>query len=375
MDLKKLHTGSLYLLLCPLWMLSCIQHKDETNATLFFPEQEKVEVKYAGGFEVVYGRGYVSVITHSIAGNTFFSDTLYLQSAADAEIPEGATLLTPGMSSLVCQSSTHLAFLNVLDEIDKVTALCGLRYVQNKSISGILEQNGTIELCQAENVVMENLLKVNPDLFFIYPFGTEGNDEFRRNGVKTLYIAEYLEKDQLARLEWIKLFGLITGKAGIANAYFEKAEQSYLSLQQRPDTNLRFILNVPFEDSWFMPSAGSQTVKLIEDAGLKYYYSESGATENDVHSKEEVWNDAMFADYWIIIANRPEGFSRADLLAEEPVYAKFKSVIHHQVIFCNTATNDYFAQGTVEPEVMLKDLLFATHKMDQHEPKYFFLLE
>jgi iron complex transport system substrate-binding protein len=367
------NTSSFFFLV--LLLSSCIRHQDQTGQATVFPEQEKVEIKYAEGFEVVYGVGYVSIVTHSIAGNAFFSDTVYLRTIAGTEVPGNGTILSPGMRSFVCQSSTHLAFLNVLGEIDKVTALCGLRYVQNRSISDVLEKNGTIELCLAENVVMESLLKVNPDLFFIYPFGTEGNNEFRRNGVKTLYIAEYLEKNQLARLEWIKLFGLITGKADLANRYFKKAEESYLSLRQEPDTNLKFILNVPFEDSWFMPSAGSQTVRLIEDAGLEYFYAETGATENDVHSKEEVWNDAMFADYWIIIASRPEGFSLADLLAEEPVYAKFKAVVHHQVIFCNTATNDYFAQGTVEPDVMLKDLLFATHKMDQHEPKYFFLLE
>jgi len=90
--------------------------------------------------------------------------------------------------------------------------------------------------------------------------------------------------------------------------------------------------------------------------------------------KKKVWYDAMIADYWIIIASRPANFSLADLIAEEPVYAKFKSVIHQQVIFLQHRRNRLFCARSSEPEIMLKDLLFATHKMDNYQPKYFFLL-
>ena len=372
---RSVFTVMVYNFFFPVLLTACIQHPANSPEDALFKEQEKVEINYAEGFSVNYGDGFVAIGTHSIGENAPFRDTIYLQTAIDANLPAGAKVMDPIVKSLVCQSSTHLAFLDVLGAVDRVTALCGLGYVQNQKIKTQLEKNETIELCLAENVVMESLLKANPDLFLTYPFGTEGNERFRENGIKTLYFAEYLEKSQLARLEWIKVLGLILGKATEANAYFEKVEASYLSLERTPDTNMKFILNLPFEDSWFMPSAGSQTVEIIEDAGLKYYYNETGATENDVHSKEEVWNDAMYADWWIIIASRPAGFSRADLLAEEPVYAKFKSVIHNQVIFCNTATSDFFSQGTVEPDIMLKDLLYATHKIGQHEPKYFFLLK
>lgn len=356
-------------------LTSCIRHGENTVESHLFSEQEKVEIKYAQGFNVNYGDGFTQIISHSFGSNEFFSDTIFLQTKADAKIPGQSKIISPGISSLVCQSSTHLAFLDVMNAVDKVTALCGLAYVQNPEINSQLEKNGTIELCLAENIEMESLLKVDPDLFFTYPFGSEGNEKYSSKGIKTFYIAEYLEESQLARLEWIKLFGLILGKSKEANVFFDSVEKEYLSLkQEKPDTNMKFILNLPFEDNWFMPSANSLTVKIMEDAGLSYYYKETGATENDLHSKEEVWYDAMIADYWIIIASRPANFSLADLIAEEPVYAKFKSVIHQQVIFCNTGATDYFAQGVVEPEIMLKDLLFATHKMDNYQPKYFFLL-
>jgi len=355
---------------------SCVQHQTQNESVSLFPEQENVEIKYAEGFDVYYQDGLVQIITHSFGKNEAFSDTVFLQTKADAKIPIGSKIIAPEMTSLACQSSTHLAYLDVLNAVNKVTALCGSDYVQNVKINQQLKKNKTVELCLADRVEMEKLLEVNADLFFTYPFGSEGNIKYASNGIKTLHIAEYLEEDQLARLEWIKLFGLILGKANEANHYFNLVESEYLALKQNePDTNKKFILNVPFEDNWFMPSANSLTVKIMEDAGFSYYYAETGATENDLHSKEEVWNDAMIADYWIIIASRPENFSLADLVAEEPVYSKFKSVIHQQVIFCNSATTDYFANGVVEPQIMLRDLLFAAHKLSDHQPKYFFLLK
>lgn len=358
-----------------LMLVSCVQHKKNSDTISLFPEQEKVEINYAEGFNVNYGEGFVQIITHSFGNNEAFSDTIFLQTKSDAKIPSHSKIISPEIKSLVCQSSTHLAYLDVLGAVNRVSALCGMDYVQNEKINNQLKENKTIELCLAERVEMEKLLEVNPDLFFTYPFGSEGNEKYASKNIKTLHIAEYLEETQLARLEWMKLFGLILGKSKEANEYFATIGNEYLALRQTElDTNKKFILNVPFEDNWFMPSANSLTVKIMEDAGMTYYYKETGATENDLHSKEEVWSDAMIADYWIIIASRPADFSLEDLMAEEPVYAKFKSVIHHQVIFCNSATSDYFANGVVEPQIMLKDLLFATHKLSEHQPKYFFLL-
>lgn len=357
-------------------MLSCIQHQDTTNEISLFDQQEKIELKYAEGFDVSYQEYCTELVVHSIGNNEFFADTFKLFTLKPQGDYSLSNTLEPNINSIATMSSTHLAFLEVLQAFDKVKALCGLDYVVNSKVKEQMLNNKVQELCLGENVVLENLLKVSPDLFFTYPFGSDGNEKYNANGIQTMHIAEYLEKSQLARLEWIKLFGLILEKTEQANDYFDEVEQSYLSLKQKEtDTNMRFILNLPFQDQWYMPSSNSLTVQLIEDAGLSYFYIEKTTTENVLHPKEEVWSDAAIADYWVIIASRPKDFTLEDLINEEPVYKKFKAVKNHQVIFCNTAQVDYFGQGVVEPHVMLQDLLFAVHKIDQHQPKYFFLLQ
>lgn len=361
---------------------ACIQHSDkEPTVYTDIPEQPEIAVKYAQGFEVEYVEGGIKLMTHSFGGNNPFSDSVYIITNSDlantnTAISKADKKIGASANRLACQSSTYLAYLNELNSLNLVSGLCGLQYVNNADVVAVLNENQVKELCLTDEVQMEALHQTNPDLFLIYPFGDEKSKGYTENGIQTLLIAEYLEESQLARLEWIKVFGLLTGKVKEANAYFEKIESEYLALvDQQKKRDKTFIMNLPFQDEWFMPSTASVGVQLIEDAGLDYFYANEVGTENQLHSKEEVWQDGISADYWIIIARRPETFNLEDLLNEEPVYGVFKAVKEGQVIFCNTAETDYFAQGVIEPNIILKDLLFATGQIEAHQPRYFFLLD
>jgi iron complex transport system substrate-binding protein len=353
-------------------MTSCIQHHSENESAEIFSVTDSVRLNYAEGFVVNYKSGWIEIIARSIDGNSFFSDSLYILSNDNGNNLSENRILKAAPEILACQSSTHLAFIDALDHLEKVRGICGLEYIPEGDLKQELIKNKVEEICNSEAVNMEVLQKVRPDLFLIYPFETDGKDKYESAGIHTFFIAEYLEKSALARLEWIKLFGLILNKTKEANVFFERAENEYLDLKSTSkNDSLTFILNLPYKDSWFMPSASSLLVKLIEDAGLNYYYAASGSTENDVHATEEVWNDGMIADYWIIIAGRPQNFSLNDLTSEQSVYGEFKSVKNKNVLFCNSSTTDYFTKGVLEPQVILKDLLFAVGAVTDHKPVYF----
>ncbi len=364
------------LLFITILFVSCVQHKEEEIEISEIEDEFRTEVEYAQGFDIEYQADFTNLITHSFGENEHFRDSLLFVANAENPLLKGSKKTFKNIESLVCLSSTYLYFLKILEKLDYVTGLCGMQYVQNEDLINTLDENKVQEICMSENVEIETLLGLNSDLFLIYPFGESEKSKYENAGIQTLLIAEYLEKTQLARLEWIKVFGMLMGELEMATAYFDEVKSEYVSLQkEEQDSNKKFILNLPYQDSWFMPSTNSLTVNLLKDAGLSYYYQNEIGTENILHPKEEVWNDGIEANYWVIIASRPVDFTLEDLIEEEPVYAKFKSVIHHQVIFCNTATTDYFSKGVVEPQLMLKDLLFATHQMDNYSPKYFHILE
>lgn len=371
------HWYLLFLALLFVCLPGCIQHGENPNEiSESLNDTTRVRINYAKGFDVEYGNGFVKISTFSLPGNSFFADSVFIQTDSNIQLSGEAKIIRPNQDQMGCQSSTHLAFLEALHSLDRVTGLCGLTYVNSPTVRAVLKKNKAVELCLADQIQLEALFKSQADLFLTYPFGSGQTENYAEKGIQTLLIAEYLEKSQLARLEWIKLFGLLTGHAQEAVAYFNQVESEYLTLREEAvQTEKTFIMNLPFQDQWFMPAAQSVGVELIEDAGLRYFYPDENGTENKMHASEAVWNDGILADYWVIIASRPPGFSLADLILEEPVYGVFKSVQNKHVIFCNTAEVDYFAQGVVEPHILLKDLLYATEQINNHEPTYFFRLE
>jgi iron complex transport system substrate-binding protein len=356
-------------------LYGCVEHTiKEVDETLIYPSQEIVEVKYATGFSVdVSNENFTKININSGGSSHNFSDSIYIPHNPNFSLSD--KIMVPSkINNLGIQSSTYLAYLQTLNKLDLVKGVCGMDYITDKELIGALKKNKALEMSLSGSIQTELLLKVNPDLFLIYPFELQNAEKYNSQGVKTLLISEYLEESALARLEWIKLFGLLLGQNELAHDYFERVDEDYSSNINDSVVVGDLMFNLPFKDNWNMPSSNSFVSNLTKDAGLKYIYND-GSYDNVVRTKETVWNDGAITDYWVIIANRPEGFDLKQLIEEDVVYSSFKSVKNNQVIFCNTSTTNYFTKGVVEPDIMLKDLLFATGQIEDHSPIYFKILK
>ncbi len=355
----------------------CIDH---TNDQVDFDNQgpmnsirTELKIDFAQGFELIYQDQNVKIKTNSFDENTVWRDSMAVIYNTSVENYKKAIQPSKNLR-FACQSSTHLSFLKALGAEDNLCGLCGVEYVTNPDLKEKIEENEVVEICQGEGLMQEAILTAQPDIYLRYPFQSDFDPE--DIAINSLYIAEYLEKTPLARLEWIKLFGVLIGKEAEAAQYFDDISMEYISLKKNTENfNQTFIMNLPYQDDWYMPASNSLVVNLMGDAGLNYFYAADNGTENILHPKEAVWSDGGKADYWIIIAARPADFNLNQLIAEDPAYKTFKSVKEKKVIFCNTATVPYFTTGVLEPNVMLNDLRFATGQLMNHQPIYFQLLE
>ena len=354
-------------------VFSCIRHVEEETSVIPY-EYEKLEIINAKGFELIYRQDYITILTKSLEENAFFRDSLVIVLNPDFQFENEVKLYPGGAENIAVQSSTHLAYVQQLDVLNTVKGVCGLKYVVNDDVNSVFQESDVKEICNSDQMSRETLLSLNPDLIFTYPFGSAGVETYEEIGLKSLMIAEYLEEDVIARLEWIKLFGLLFKKEKEANQYFVDVKTNYESLivenaelAEAPS----YIMNLPYEDNWYMPAPQSLIVKLFTDAGLEYFYTDFEGTENILLPQEQVWLDGSKSDLWIIIAGRDVGFNKEKLLLENPVYSEFKSFKNDNIFFCNTATKDYFGQGILEPDIMLKDILYLNGDIDNHIPVYF----
>lgn len=263
---------------------SCIQHANQnqtegTESTL----KPKIEVKYAKGFSIDQSHEYYALLkTNSLSSTYAFEDSI----AIGDSIPKQIKALHHFPKRLAIQSSTYLAYLKALNQLDLVKGVSGKKYMTASWLKEYLKSDSWIELNNENEINTESLVSINPDLFLIFPFELKEKDRFEHLGVQTLIISEYLEETPLARAEWIKCFGLLTGESQKAKEVFNVIDSTYQTLvENEVDTTKKVMFNLPFQDQWAMPASNSITANLAKDAGFKYIYSDS-TLDNSIRPKE-----------------------------------------------------------------------------------------
>jgi iron complex transport system substrate-binding protein len=76
----------------------------------------------------------------------------------------------------------------------------------------------------------ELILDLKPDVVFAYGINASVNKmvaRLREFGIPVVLVAEYLEEDPLAKMEWIKFFGCFFNTLDDAAAIFDSAANEY----------------------------------------------------------------------------------------------------------------------------------------------------
>ena len=176
-----------------------------------------------------------------------------------------------------------------------------------------------------------------------------------------------LEEHPLARFEWIRLFGLLTGREAMADSLFREVSAAYSELSERVRENVKerpeVLLGAPWEDVWYVSPANSYTGRLIEDAGGQYLWSDLSEAHSVPFSVEAVFERATKADIWL---NPGTAESLADIAAADhrmvrlPVY-KQGGVWNNRKRMTQQGGNDYWESAVVRPDLLLRDLVSIIH--------------
>lgn len=346
-----------------LFFNSCINHSTAPASSSESRQITIPEINHAKGFEFEQTDSTVLLrILYPSNGET--ADSIYL-------IHYERNKSHSDIQQIAIQSTTHFAFFDRLVVLERLIGLCGKNYLSNSQQA---QANHLEEICSGSGLNLEKIASLQPDILMLYPFEQKDISRFHQLGVNTLFITEYLELTPLGRAEWLKLFGVLVN-SDKAISIFEEIEREYIKFRQNK-TTATMAFNLPHGENWNMPSGNSITANLLKDAGLDYVFADRKEEGNVILSMEEAYRVLSEAEYWVIIGEREAGFTMEKLIAENKIYATFPSVREGKVIFCNTAENDYFSRGVVEPHLMLMDLLKCLGKLKtNHKQTYFHVLQ
>ncbi|MEZ4799832.1 MAG: ABC transporter substrate-binding protein [Flavobacteriales bacterium] len=283
--------------------------------------------------------------------------------------------------NLACLSTTHVSFLHRLGALEQLKGVTFASYIRNEKVQKLVAENKILDLTSNDEVSMEKLISIQPDYFFVYPFGYDGYDKYTKKGINCIPISEYLEYSPLGRAEWIKVIALFCNKPDEANQIFSAIKQDYTSTSDfvKNSTTTRPCVFTGSNDqsTWFAPPGNSFVAKLIEDAGASYVLSDTISNENIAIPFERLYKLVENCDYWGKVEYRTSDLNLTTLKIEEPLLYKTRAFQNHQVFNCNTALVDYFGDAILEPQIFLKDLTLIFHpelKID-HSPTYFKMLQ
>ena len=264
-------------------------------------------------------------------------------------------------------STVQVGFLYALDAMDHLVAVCNPELIYTPL------KGNEIDLGDSMKPSAERVLQAGLDALLAVNYGQYDNLEAARLeklGVFTIYINEWLEGSPLARAEWIRVLGALTGKLPEADSIFHEVETRYLTLSAGVNERSSFsslegrsggvsiLSGNNFRGTWYVPSGKNYLAYLFKDAGAAYpFYDDERATSIPL-TIEETLRYFHDADVWVGAG----GNSLQELKEIDEKHTWFKAYQEGRVYNWRkqrlpAGQNNFWERGVVHPEEMLEDVI------------------
>ena len=218
---------------------------------------------------------------------------------------------------------------------------------------------------------LEKLMALHPDLIFDFTTGGDYDnyEQIARTSLPLMLTSEWQENSPLAKLEWIKLYGVLFGVRPLADSIYEQEKNKYETLKNliastKPLSSLvsrlsskhcpRVLAGMSYGGVWHASGGSSFTANLIRDAGGCYLWASDSSREL-TFSFEQVFALAESVDVWV----NPSMFATVDeIVALEPRVKSIKA-FKEKRIFQNDgrrgrgAGNDFYEGAITRPAELL----------------------
>lgn len=340
--------------------------------------EDVYEPEYAGGFKISTADGKKSVIiTTFTPWQGAAGETRSLFMARNGEKPPKGfkgQVLEGDAERIVCLSSSYIAMLDALGEVDRVAGVSGMDFISNPYIQA--NRDRIADVGYEGNADYERLLASAPDIVLLYGItGASGMEaKLKELRIPFMYIGEYMEESPLGKAEWCVPVAEIIGCRERGIEIFNRIPKRYDSLKAiaaRVPERPKVMVNIPYGDAWIMSPPRSYIGRLITDAGADYIYPGDTTEISRTIDIEEAYKLVNECDYWI---NTGRVTSKAALLAELPKFADVPCLKEGRVYNNNLRINryggdDFWESGIMHPDIILEDLINIFHPGLLGEPK------
>lgn len=323
---------------------------------------ENFGVDSCGNFRILWVRNGKSSLLRWILGDSADSGVL------PKNIEAYPRLRLPARR-MVILSSTYLGYLKFLGVDDRIVGVDSKKYVADSAFYSRVEARAVEEVGDGSEVSPEAIFSLKPDAVFAFSTGGSVYDMFpklERLQMPVVLTAEWRERSPLAKAEWIKFFGILSGREALADSLFAKMRARYESLKRGLDSVSRrpvVFTGTPSSGIWYASTGNSYMANLIRDAGGEYLWSADSLEDALSMSLEKVLADVRNAEFWL----NPGGASdKKSLLAREarlelfPVW-KTGEIYEYDLRKGPGGGLDFYESAVVKPDSLLLDVAKILH--------------
>lgn len=290
-------------------------------------------LQYANQFSVSYaGEDYTRI--------TIGDDQTFLLVAEGADVPSGipddATVLQQPLGHIYLVASAAMDYFSHLDAVDCI-ALSGQKesdwYIDAASAAmqdGSMVYAGKYSAPDYETI-LENGCDLAIENTMIY-HTPEVIEQLQSLGIPVLVERSSYESEPLGRMEWLKLYGALVGKADEACAQYDAILQQLDGVLDQTPTGKRVaFFYITTSGAVNVRKSADYIAKAIRMSGGDYVAFDESGEENALSTMtiqmETFYDTAVDADV-LIYNSTVDGEIRTidELLAKSPLLADFKAV-------------------------------------------------
>jgi len=282
---------------------------------------------------------------------------------------------------VVCMSTTHVALLSFIGMTERIVGAAGAELVYDSTLHSKYAAGQLANVGYDTQLNMERLLTLQPDVIFAYGISGEFTsvaNKLEELGLRVVYIGEYTEEHPLGKAEWAVAVASFFGCEALAAEKFLQVANEYNQLKKVADNAARktkTLLNAPWGEAWFVPGMRGNMATLLHDAGGESVIALRNHRDSYPVSIEHAYRCAQQADCWI---NPGQAVSLSELKGMHKLIEGIPAFKQGEVYNNNARLNahggsDFFESGTVNPQVILKDLIKILHPelLPEHQLFYY----
>ncbi len=290
----------------------------------------------------------------------------------DSIVPEflsSRKVIRTPINRIVCLSTTHIAFIDAIGETDKIVGLSGSRFVSHPEVLKRVEEGLIADVGYGQNLNFEAIISLQPDVVMVYGVDSEiigFLNKFDDLGITAVLNAEYLENSPLGKAEWVKFVGTFFNKRVQSDSLFTSIADAYnhlVSSHSRQAVKPNVMVGLPYRESWWVPGGNSFMAKLVADAGGDYLGKNQPSLESFIISYEEALIWASQADVWLNTGTVRTAKEMVDIDSRFEKFGVFSTgkIYNNNLRMSPGGGYDFWERGTMEPHLILSDLIAIFH--------------